>query len=88
VHNILTPENQNSTPSLAQWLARIQQLHPQEIDLGLGRVKTVADRLLINKPAPVVITVAGTNGKGSNVATLDAIFRAEGLRVGSYTSPI
>lgn len=85
--DILTPENQNSTRSLAQWLARIQQLHPQEIDLGLERVKNVADRLLVNKPAPIVITVAGTNGKGSNVATLDAIFRAEGLRVGSFTSP-
>jgi len=84
---ILTPENKDSTLSLAQWLARIQQLHPQEIDLGLERVKTVADRLGVNKPAPVVITVAGTNGKGSNVATLDAIFRAEGLRVGSFTSP-
>jgi dihydrofolate synthase / folylpolyglutamate synthase len=87
VHTIVTPENKTSTVSLAQWLARIQQLHPQEIDLGLERVKTVADRLLVNKPAPVVITVAGTNGKGSNVATLDAIFRAEGLRVGSFTSP-
>jgi dihydrofolate synthase/folylpolyglutamate synthase len=87
VHNILTPEKQNSALSLAQWLTRIQQLHPLEIDLGLERVKTVAERLLVNKPAPVVITVAGTNGKGSNVATLDAIFRAEGLRVGSFTSP-
>jgi dihydrofolate synthase / folylpolyglutamate synthase len=87
VRSILTPEKKIPTRTLAQWLARIQQLHPQEIDLGLDRVKTVADRLLLNKPAPLVITVAGTNGKGSNVATLDAIFRAEGLRVGSYTSP-
>ena len=87
MRSILTPEKKIPTRTLAQWLARIQQLHPQEIDLGLDRVKTVADRLLLNKPAPLVITVAGTNGKGSNVATLDAIFRAEGLRVGSYTSP-
>lgn len=87
MHTIVTPENKIPTLSLAQWLARIQQLHPQEIDLGLERVKIVADRLLVNKPAALVITVAGTNGKGSNVATLDAIFRAEGLRVGSFTSP-
>jgi len=81
------PETANSPRSLAQWLTRIQQLHPQEIDLGLERVKIVADRLQVNKPAALVVTVAGTNGKGSNVATLDAIFRAEGLRVGSFTSP-
>lgn len=83
----MTPEIKSPPLTLAQWLVKIQQLHLQEIDLGLERVKSVADRLLVNKPAPVVITVAGTNGKGSNVATLDAIFRAEGLRVGSYTSP-
>ena len=64
------PEN------LAQWLDYIQQLHPSQIDMGLDRLRQVATRLNIGKPAPVVITVTGTNGKGSHVATLDAVFRA------------
>lgn len=73
--------------TLSQWLDRIQQLHPQEIDLGLERVQLVAERLGLQRPAPFVITVTGTNGKGSHVATLDALFREAGLRVGCYTSP-
>lgn len=73
--------------SLTRWLERIQQLHPQEIDLGLDRVRAVADRLGLKRPAPFVITVTGTNGKGSHVAALDALFRHAGLRVGCYTSP-
>ncbi|MDO9521536.1 MAG: bifunctional tetrahydrofolate synthase/dihydrofolate synthase [Pseudohongiella sp.] len=72
---------------LMQWLDRIQLLHPQEIDLGLQRVQQVADRLNLGRPAPLVITVTGTNGKGSHVATLEALFCAQGLRVGCYTSP-
>jgi dihydrofolate synthase / folylpolyglutamate synthase len=72
---------------LLQWLDRIQLLHPQEIDLGLQRVRQVVDRLNLARPAPLVITVTGTNGKGSHVATLDALFCAQGLRVGCYTSP-
>ncbi len=73
--------------TLAQWLDRIQALHPKEIDLGLQRVREVARRLGVCKPAPLVITVAGTNGKGSTVAMLDAILRASGRRVGTCTSP-
>lgn len=76
---------------LIGWLARIQQLHPNEIDMGLERLTVVAERLgLILKPAnkrPLVITVTGTNGKGSHVAVMDAVLRAAGKRVGSYTSP-
>lgn len=73
---------------LADWLVRIQQQHPQAIAMGLERVRTVAQAMgLAAKPAPVVITVGGTNGKGSTVAFLDAIARAAGLRVGTYTSP-
>jgi dihydrofolate synthase/folylpolyglutamate synthase len=74
-------------PTLAQWLDRIQALHPKEIDLGLKRVREVARRLGVCRPAPLVITVAGTNGKGSTVAMLDAILRASGRRVGTCTSP-
>lgn len=76
---------------LQAWLARIQQLHPMEIDLGLDRLRRVARRLGLGGPgwklAPKVITVAGTNGKGSHVATLDALARAMGYQVGCYTSP-
>jgi len=75
------------TLTLNQWLDKIQAVHPREIELGLHRVREVAHRLGIGKPAPHVITVAGTNGKGSTVAMLDAILRASGLRVCTYTSP-
>jgi len=73
--------------TLTQWLDKIQALHPREIELGLHRVREVAQRLGIDRPAPHVITVAGTNGKGSTVAMLDAIIRAAGYRTGTYTSP-
>jgi len=73
---------------LSDWLVRIQQQHPQAIAMGLDRVRAVAQAMgLAPKPAPVVITVGGTNGKGSTVAFLEAIARAAGLRVGTYTSP-
>lgn len=72
---------------LSDWLLRIQQQHPQAIALGLERVRAVADALGLGRPAPCVITVGGTNGKGSTVAFLEAIARAAGLRVGTYTSP-
>lgn len=73
--------------TLAQWLDYQQQVHPKSIDMGLERVGEVARRLAFGKPARHVITVGGTNGKGSTVAFLDAIAREAGLRVGAYTSP-
>ncbi|MDP1933179.1 MAG: bifunctional tetrahydrofolate synthase/dihydrofolate synthase [Gammaproteobacteria bacterium] len=73
--------------NLSQWLDRIQALHPNEIDLGLHRLREVAQRLGLSRPAPLVITVAGTNGKGSTVAMLDAILSSAGYRTGTYTSP-
>lgn len=72
--------------SLPAWLSRLEGLHPTTIDMGLDRVADVASRLSL----PVfrkVITVSGTNGKGSCVAALEALARAHGLCVGSYTSP-
>jgi dihydrofolate synthase/folylpolyglutamate synthase len=72
---------------LSQWLYKIQALHPHEIEFGLERIRTVADRLGVKKPSGCVITVAGTNGKGSTVAMLDAVLSASGYRVGTYTSP-
>jgi len=73
--------------SLDAWLSWQETLHPKAIDLGLERVQRVYRRLGARRPAPRVITVAGTNGKGSAVALLEAIYRAAGYRVGAYTSP-
>jgi dihydrofolate synthase / folylpolyglutamate synthase len=72
--------------TLAEWLAWCEQLHPKNIDLGLDRVKAVADRMAIRFASPV-ITVAGTNGKGSTCAMLEAIALQAGYRAGVYTSP-
>jgi dihydrofolate synthase/folylpolyglutamate synthase len=73
--------------TLPQWLQWQETLHHREIDLGLDRVAGVADRMDVRLPARVVITVGGTNGKGSCVAMLEAVLLAAGYRVGAYTSP-
>jgi dihydrofolate synthase / folylpolyglutamate synthase len=75
------------TRSLADWLEQQQKSHPSAIDLGLARVHSVAQRLALLPPPYRVVTVAGTNGKGSTVAYLDALFRAAGRRTGRFTSP-
>jgi len=72
---------------LDAWLARIEQLHPSEIELGLERVRRVADVLGVDRLPMPVITVAGTNGKGSVVALTRALAEAAGRRVCVYTSP-
>lgn len=73
-------------PTLAEWLAYLETLHPKVIALGLDRVKSVASRLDATPACPVV-TVAGTNGKGSTCALLEHMLRADGYRVAMYTSP-
>jgi len=73
--------------TLAEWLDYQQRVHPRAIELGLERVREVWRRLGAPTPAPVVITVGGTNGKGSTVAFLEAMLAASGKRVGAYTSP-
>jgi dihydrofolate synthase / folylpolyglutamate synthase len=73
--------------SLEQWLAYQTQVHPQAIDLGLDRLRVVLERLQWRQPQIPVITVAGTNGKGSVSAYCAAIMAAAGLRVGTFTSP-
>ena len=73
--------------SLAQWLDWQQTLHPSAIELGLERVRVVAERLGVLEPPWPVITVAGTNGKGSCVAYMESILRAAGYRTAAYTSP-
>jgi len=71
---------------LSEWLAHCERLHPKNIDLGLERVQAVAQRLGLRFECPV-ITVAGTNGKGSTCAMLEAIALQAGYRTGVYTSP-
>jgi dihydrofolate synthase/folylpolyglutamate synthase len=73
--------------SLADWLEQQQRSHPSAIDLTLSRVREVARRLDLLTPAYRVLTVGGTNGKGSTVACLDAMLRAAGQRCGRFTSP-
>ena len=76
-----------SPPStLAEWLAYLETLHPKAIALGLDRVEIVAARLDV-VPACPVITVAGTNGKGSTCALLEQMLLADGYHVAMYTSP-
>ena len=72
--------------TLDDWLAYCEQLHPKVIELGLERVKTVADRMGLALTCPV-ITVAGTNGKGSTCAMLESILTQAGFKTGVYTSP-
>jgi dihydrofolate synthase/folylpolyglutamate synthase len=74
-------------PNLDAWLAWQETLNPKGIDLGLERVRQVWGRMGKEPLAFPVITVAGTNGKGSCVAMLDAIYRAAGYRTACYTSP-
>jgi dihydrofolate synthase/folylpolyglutamate synthase len=73
--------------TLAQWLALQEAAHPKSIDLGLARVGAVARRLGIDRPKSAVITVGGTNGKGSTAAHLEALWLAAGRSVGLFTSP-
>ena len=73
--------------TLDQWLAYLESIHPKDIDLGLDRVLLVLRRLFPRKPEARIITVAGTNGKGSTVACIEALLRARGRTTGAYTSP-
>ena len=72
--------------TLADWLAYCERLHPRAIDMGLERVRAVAQRMGLAFACPV-ITVAGTNGKGSTCAMLEAILLQAGYRTGVFTSP-
>ncbi len=72
---------------LDDWLHWQASLHSKEIDLGLERVAEVLERMALQQPKHKVVSVAGTNGKGSSVAMLDSILGQAGYRVGRYTSP-
>ncbi len=76
-----------ATSPLAMWLDYLSNIHSSAIDLGLDRVQAVATKANLTKPAPTVITVAGTNGKGSTCALMEAILLDAGYSVGVYSSP-
>lgn len=76
-----------ATSPLAAWLHYLERLHAKPIDLGLERVSHVATGLNLLRPAPWVVTVGGTNGKGTTCRLLEAILLASGMRVGVYSSP-
>jgi dihydrofolate synthase/folylpolyglutamate synthase len=73
--------------SLTEWLSYLENLHHVEIDLGLARVQKVASLLDINFDFAKVITVAGTNGKGTTCAFLENALLSEGESVAVYSSP-
>lgn len=75
------------TRTLAEWLAYQESTHLRDIALGLDRVRAVWEAMGAPRPAPIVLTVGGTNGKGSTVALLEGMLRAAGYRTGCYTSP-
>ncbi|QXH48466.1 bifunctional tetrahydrofolate synthase/dihydrofolate synthase [Pseudomonas xanthosomatis] len=73
--------------SLGDWLAYLEQLHPSAIDMGLARSQQVLECLQLGALAPRVVTVTGTNGKGSTCAFVASLLQAQGLKVGVYSSP-
>lgn len=73
--------------NLEQWLSYLEQLHPSEIDMGLTRVEDVAQRLRLPRIADKIVSVTGTNGKGSTCALLAGLATEQGLQVGVYSSP-
>src|SRR5688572_26702267 len=73
--------------TLTDWLRWQETLHPSSIDLGLERIRRTLQRLAWRAPTCPVITVGGTNGKGSTVALTARILAAGGYRVGTFTSP-
>ena len=72
---------------LDKWLAHIESFHPNEIELGLERIKSIATEMDLLRFDARIVTVGGTNGKGSCVATLEALAKTAGLKFASYTSP-
>lgn len=84
MRNLIIP---NAKSPLEAWLSYLTDLHSQNIDMGLERVGQVARQMNLTQPAPRVITVTGTNGKGTTCHTLESILMAAGLKVGVYSSP-
>jgi len=76
-----------SNASLEWWLEKIESIHPEQIELGLERVSSVARRLGLLPVSQPVVTVGGTNGKGTVVAVLEALLNESGYSTGAFTSP-
>ncbi len=83
----VTQTDDSAAAALEDWLQRLEVLHPTKIDLSLDRVKAVLQVLDLERPSYRVLTIGGTNGKGSCVAMLETIYRLAGYRVAAYTSP-
>ena len=81
------PHRSDRFADLAGWLEWLETLHPKKIDLSLGRITEVLSAMELERPAYRIVTVGGTNGKGSCVAMLESIYRAAGYRVAAFTSP-
>ena len=73
--------------NLSQWLEYLESIHPSEIEMGLGRVRSVAETMQLIRPAKKIMLVAGTNGKGSTVTYCRSILSQSGFSVGAYMSP-
>lgn len=86
-HQINNLQSPSIDSPLFVWLHYLENLHAKAIDLGLERAKWVGEKLNILKPAPTVITVGGTNGKGTTCRTLEMILLEAGFKVGVYSSP-
>ncbi|WP_409439449.1 bifunctional tetrahydrofolate synthase/dihydrofolate synthase [Psychromonas sp. GE-S-Ul-11] len=86
---MITPTTNNmfSADTLNEWLAHLEQLHPNAIELGLKRITEVGKRLNLIHFDAKVVTVAGTNGKGTTCAYLEKILLDTGFKVGVYSSP-
>ena len=80
-------KNLTANTPLAEWLNYLEHLHTKTIDMGLERVRQVAEQLQLLHPTAFVITVAGTNGKGTTCRLLETILLNAGYRVGVYSSP-
>ena len=76
-----------SPKSLSQWLSYLESIHPNAIDMGLDRVKAVANAMSLDLNESLVITVAGTNGKGTTCRLLEQVFLCQGKQVAVYSSP-
>src|SRR5205823_12630822 len=83
---LIRPSKAPPYVTLSAWLAYLETLHPKAIAMGLDRVRAAYERLGVELACPIV-TVSGTNGKGSTCALLDRMLRSGGYRVGTYTSP-
>lgn len=76
-----------SQKSLSQWLSYLESIHPSAIDMGLDRVKAVANAMGLSLSQSLVITVAGTNGKGTTCRLLEQAMLSQGKSVAVYSSP-